>query len=141
MTTEAELYQRMKPWIKKIGYPVRLENAVHSGLPDMFLITQGHVLFMELKVAKSNILRFQKWQYSVGHEMMKHIHPHAHLIIVDTLELTKVITFKEAVRGGMQAVGDVLHVDVRGLVPYAYFTDEASFVKVMKRIIGEMSYA
>ena len=56
----------IKPKIKDLGAATRIENAAATSVPDAFLQTTEACLWIELKVAKGEIIKMPKFQYSFG---------------------------------------------------------------------------
>ena len=64
MGPEAKLYQKLKRKLPKISW-IRLENNSLLGTPDLLAYnTSGHFFTVELKVTKSNKVRFSPHQIS-----------------------------------------------------------------------------
>ena len=80
MGPERKLYQKLKSKTPKIIWN-RLENLSLSGTPDLLgYNTSGHFFTVELKVTKSNKVRFSP------HQIAFHVkHPHNTFILVQHL--------------------------------------------------------
>ena len=80
MGPEAKFYREIKKSIPNISW-IRLENLSLSGTPDLLgYNTSGHFFTVELKVTKSNKVRFSP------HQIAFHIkHPHNTFIMVEAL--------------------------------------------------------
>ena len=80
MAPERKLYQKLKKNITSISW-IRLENLSLSGTPDLLgYNTSGHFFTVELKVTKSNKVRFSP------HQIAFHIkHPRNSFILVEHL--------------------------------------------------------
>ena len=81
MAPERKLYQKIKKNITSISW-IRLENLSLSGTPDLLgYNTSGHFFTVELKVTKSNKVRFSP------HQISFHIkHPRNSFILVESLD-------------------------------------------------------
>ena len=80
MKPEQKLYAKIKKSIPKISW-IRLENNSLLGTPDLLgYNTFGHFFTVELKVTKSNKVRFSP------HQIAFHVkHPHNTFILVQAL--------------------------------------------------------
>jgi len=80
MGPEAKLYKKIKRNFKSISF-IRLENNSLLGTPDILACnTSGHFFTIELKVTKSNKVRFSP------HQIAFHVkHPHNTFIMVQAL--------------------------------------------------------
>ena len=81
MAPERKLYQKFKSKTPKIIWN-RLENLSLSGTPDLLgYNTSGHFFTVELKVTKSNKVRFSP------HQIAFHVkHPNNSFILVESLD-------------------------------------------------------
>jgi len=77
---ERKLYAKVKKFIPKISW-IRLENNSLHGTPDLLgCNVNGHFFTLELKVTKSNKVRFSP------HQISFHVkHPHNTFILVQAL--------------------------------------------------------
>ena len=101
MGPERKLYQKLKKDIPSISW-IRLENLSLSGTPDLLgYNTSGTFFTIELKVTKSNKVRFSP------HQIAFHVkHPHNTFILVEHLGQRSVKLFS----------GSMIHeLDARGL--------------------------
>ena len=80
MAPERKLYQKLKKNITTISW-IRLENLSLSGTPDLLgYNNSGHFFTVELKVTKSNKVRFSP------HQIAFHVkHPRNSFILVEHL--------------------------------------------------------
>ena len=80
MGPEAKLYKKLKRKLPKISW-IRLENNSLLGTPDILACnTSGHFFTVELKVTKSNKVRFSP------HQIAFHVkHPDNTFILVEAL--------------------------------------------------------
>ena len=80
MGPEAKLYKKLKRKLPEISW-IRLENNSLLGTPDILACnTSGHFFTIELKVTKSNKVRFSP------HQIAFHVkHPHNTFIMVEAL--------------------------------------------------------
>ena len=81
MAPERKLYQKLKKNITSISW-IRLENLSSSGTPDLLgYNTSGTFFTIELKVTKSNKVRFSP------HQIAFHVkHPRNSFILVEALD-------------------------------------------------------
>ena len=81
MAPERKLYQKLKKNITSISW-IRLENLSSSGNPDLLgYNTSGTFFTVELKVTKSNKIRFSP------HHIAFHVkHPNNSFILVESLD-------------------------------------------------------
>ena len=81
MGPERKLYQKLKKNIKSISW-IRLENLSSSGTPDLLGYNNSGTFFtVELKVTKSNKVRFSP------HQISFHVkHPRNSFILVEALD-------------------------------------------------------
>lgn len=75
MTTESGTYNRIMPWLGDYGCPVRIENAIASGLPDITFTAIGVNIWIELKVIKSEKIQLRPFQYAYASRTFEHIKP------------------------------------------------------------------
>ncbi len=80
MAPERKLYQKIKKHFSDFSL-IRLENNSLHGTPDLLVCnTSGHFFTIELKVTKSNKIKFSP------HQISFHIrHPHNTFILVEHL--------------------------------------------------------
>ena len=80
MGPERKLYQKLKRSCNKISW-IRLENLTLSGTPDLLGYNNSGTFFtVELKVTKSNKIRFSP------HQIAFHVkHPHNTFICIEAL--------------------------------------------------------
>ena len=101
LKAERKLYEKLKRSCNKISW-IRLENLTLSGTPDLLgYNVNGHFFTVELKVTKSNKVRFSP------HQIAFHVkHPHNTFILVEHLGQRSVKLFS----------GSMIHeLDDRGL--------------------------
>ena len=80
MGPEAKFYQQIKRIFKEFSL-IRLENSSLLGTPDLLVCnTSGHFCTLEIKVTKSNKLRFSPHQIAFHKR-----HPHNTFIIAKAL--------------------------------------------------------
>ena len=80
MGPEAKFYQRIKRNFKQFSL-IRIENSSLLGTPDLLVCnTSGHFCTLEIKVTKSNKLRFSPHQIAFHKR-----HPHNTFILAKTL--------------------------------------------------------
>ena len=81
MKPERKLYEKIKKSISQISW-IRLENLSLSGTPDLLgYNTNSHFFTVELKVTKSNKLKFSPHQIAFHHD-----HPKNSFIIAEALD-------------------------------------------------------
>ena len=81
MGPEAKFYREIKKNIPDISW-IRLENLSLSGTPDLLgYNNSGHFFTVELKVTKSNKVRFSPHQIAFHHD-----HPKNSFILVEALD-------------------------------------------------------
>ena len=80
MAPERKLYQKIKKYFKEFSL-IRLENNSLHGTPDLLVCNNnGHFFTIELKVTKSNKVKFSP------HQISFHVkHPHNTFILVEAL--------------------------------------------------------
>ena len=80
MGPERKLYQKLRKSLPQISW-IRLENNSLHGTPDLLgYNTSGHFFTVELKVTKSNKIKFSP------HQIAFHVkHPHNTFILVQAL--------------------------------------------------------
>ena len=80
MGPEAKLYQKLRKTIPEISW-IRLENISLHGTPDLLgYNNSGHFFTVELKVTKSNKVKFSPHQIAFHHD-----HPQNSFIMVEAL--------------------------------------------------------
>ena len=116
MGPERKLYQKLKKDIPSISW-IRLENLSLSGTPDLLgYNTSGTFFTIELKVTKSNKVRFSP------HQIAFHVkHPHNTFICIEHLGSGAVKLFrgsriKELVACGFKLDACCLGLDACGLM-------------------------
>ena len=88
MGPERELYQKVKKNIPSISW-IRIENLSSSGTPDLLgYNTLGNFFTVELKVTKSNKVRFSPHQIAFHSR-----HPNNSFILVEALDPSTVKLF------------------------------------------------
>ena len=80
MAPERKLYQKIKKYFSNFSL-IRLENNSLHGTPDLLVCNNnGHFFTIELKVTKSNKVKFSP------HQIAFHVkHPHNTFILVEAL--------------------------------------------------------
>ena len=111
MGPEAKLYQKLKRKLPKISW-IRLENNSLLGTPDLLAYnTSGHFFTVELKVTKSNKVRFSP------HQIAFHVkHPNNTFICIEhlgsgTVKLFRGSRIKELVAFGFKLDACCLGLD------------------------------
>ena len=110
MGPEAKLYKKFKRKLPKISW-IRLENNSLLGTPDLLgYNTSGHFFTVELKVTKSNKVRFSP------HQIAFHIkHPRNTFILVEHLGSGAVKLFPGSGILALEACGLKLEALATGL--------------------------
>ena len=100
MKAERKLYEKLKRNCNKISW-IRLENLSLSGTPDLLgYNTNGHFFTVELKVTKSNKVRFSP------HQIAFHVkHPKNTFILVEHLGQRSVKLFPGSMIQELDACG------------------------------------
>tara|TARA_R100000655_G_C2960194_1_gene188749 strand:- start:95 stop:541 length:447 start_codon:yes stop_codon:yes gene_type:complete len=62
MTTEKNLWLRVKKNLPHDCYATRIENRMGGGVPDVYIIWNGLVFWIELKITKDNKIRLSSNQ-------------------------------------------------------------------------------
>ena len=110
MGPERKLYQKLKRCCNKISW-IRLENLTLSGTPDLLGYNANHHFFtVELKVTKSNKVRFSP------HQIAFHLkHPRNSFILVEHLGSGAVKLFPGSGILALEACGLKLEALATGL--------------------------
>ena len=100
MGPERKLYQKLKKNCNKISW-IRLENLTLSGTPDLLGYNNSGTFFtVELKVTKSNKVRFSP------HQIAFHVkHPHNTFICIEALGQRSVKLFPGSMIMELDACG------------------------------------
>ena len=100
MGPERKLYQKLKRSCNKISW-IRLENLTLSGTPDLLGYNNSGTFFtVELKVTKSNKVRFSP------HQIAFHLkHPHNTFICIEALSSVCVKLFPGSMIKELDACG------------------------------------
>jgi len=116
---ERKLYAKIKKFIPKISW-IRLENLSLSGTPDLLgYNTFGHFFTVELKVTKSNKVRFSP------HQIAFHLkHPRNSFIMVEALGSGAVKLFEGSRILELEACGLKLDACCLGLEACSLFFEE-----------------
>jgi len=116
MGPEAKLYKKLKRKLPQFSW-IRLENNSLLGTPDILVSNaRGHFFTVELKVTKSNKVRFSP------HQIAFHVkHPHNTFIIVEALGSGAVKLFRgsqilELDACGLELEACCLSLDACGLL-------------------------
>ena len=119
MGPEAKLYKKLKRKLPEISW-IRLENNSLLGTPDILACnTSGHFFTIELKVTKSNKVRFSP------HQIAFHVkHPHNTFIMVEALGPGTVKLFRGSQILELDACGLELEACCLGLEACASFFSE-----------------
>ena len=110
MGPEAKLYKKLKNKLPQISW-IRLENNSLLGTPDLLACnTSGHFFTVELKVTKSNKVRFSP------HQIAFHVkHPDNTFILVEALGSGAVKLFRGSQILELEACGLELEACCLGL--------------------------
>lgn len=73
--TESEVYEKLKKPFNTFGVLSRVENAIGSGLPDVIYVANGNIIYIELKIIKSNTIYIRPFQYAYAVRTIPHIKP------------------------------------------------------------------
>tara|TARA_R100000234_G_scaffold32087_1_gene18866 strand:- start:83 stop:451 length:369 start_codon:yes stop_codon:yes gene_type:complete len=119
MGPERKLYEKLKTICKQISW-IRLENNSLHGTPDLLgYNTNGHFFTVELKVAKSNKVRFSP------HQIAFHVkHPRNSFILVQALGPGTVKLFPGSMVQELVACGLELEACCLGLEACGLFFNE-----------------
>ena len=119
MGPERKFYNKIKKSIPQISW-IRLENNSLHGTPDILACnTSGHFFTIELKVTKSNKVRFSP------HQIAFHVkHPHNTFIMVEALGPGTVKLFRGSQILELDACGLELDACCLGLEACASFFSE-----------------
>jgi len=119
MGPEAKLYKKLKRKLPEISW-IRLENNSLLGTPDLLACnTSGYFFTVELKVTKSNKVRFSP------HQIAFHVkHPHNTFIMVEALGSGAVKLFRGSQILELDACGLTLEACCLGLEACASFFSE-----------------
>lgn len=81
--TESDLWKRLKPKFKAAGaLPIRLENAANMSVPDVALIGCDATSWVELKIARGDLVYIPKHQFSFANELARTINRNLFWMIV-----------------------------------------------------------
>lgn len=78
MTTESGrsgIYSRISPWLGKYGVPMRIENAIASGLPDTIYAAKGNLIWIELKVVNNDKIELRRFQFAYASRCIPYLNP------------------------------------------------------------------
>ena len=119
MGPERKFYQEIKKSIPKISW-IRLENLSLSGTPDLLGYNANHHFFtVELKVTKSNKVRFSP------HQIAFHVkHPRNSFILVEHLGSGAVKLFPGSGILALEACGLKLEALATGLEACSLWLDQ-----------------
>ena len=76
---EANFWNTIRNNLPKGSQAWRLENRVAAGMPDCYIMIDGHPLWIELKVAKSNSVRLSPQQIAWH---VSHSHAGGHSLVL-----------------------------------------------------------
>ena len=73
MTTEKNLWLRVKKNLPNDCYATRIENRIASGVPDVHIIWNGLAFWLELKITKANKIKLSSNQiaWNTKHSLKK----------------------------------------------------------------------
>jgi hypothetical protein len=108
---ESLLYRKLEPWFKQGGLPIRIENAIGSGMPDILVLRKGRAIFVELKIQHSGKIHMPKFQWSFGRRIMRYYDASLHWVCVWDGTI-KACTFSQVALAPNTAANDVVTVDV-----------------------------
>ena len=119
MGPEAKFYQQIKRNFKEFSL-IRLENSSLLGTPDLLgYNTSGHFFTVELKVTKSNKVRFSPHQIA-----FHYTHPKNSFILVESLGPGTVKLFRGSRIMELEACGFQLEACCLGLEACGLFFSE-----------------
>jgi hypothetical protein len=107
----------MKAWFLSHGYPVRIENSISSGIPDIIYGQDGVLMFIELKILHGGKISMPKYQYAFGNVISKHIVPHAHWVAVGVSDQIHMYMFNQVINQPNLVVGDKVVVPLLSITP------------------------
>ena len=116
MTTESQLYRRIRPWLTPYGMVVRLENAVGSGMPDVLLAANGQIVLIELKVIDGFCIHLQKTQFAFAASMSPHIRPRGYWFFCFKQGVVYCYTWQN-MRDAVPTANAELTLNISGLEP------------------------
>lgn len=111
---ESELYAKLRPHLASWGEVDRIENIVGSGIADVFYSISGKCGWIETKVAKGDLIYFEKFQ---PNWLRKHHRQHVRLFVV-VLDSDLAIRFYPAgviLKAPQRAEKDKIVVDMRDM--------------------------
>ena len=132
MGPERKLYQKIKKSFTDFSL-IRLENLSLSGTPDLLVCNDnGHFFTIELKVTKSNKVKFSP------HQISFHVkHPDNTFIIVEALGSGDVKLFRGSRIKELVACG--LKLDAWSLVLEPLLPDLRHLFPVLRAVISHVS--
>lgn len=119
VTTEKNMWDKLRPWLNAYGIAIRIENGVGEGLPDVLFISGGRVIFIELKVLHGNRIILRRFQYAMATRVRHHIENKNYIFAVDTGEDISLFTF-EQIRGLSvnPLANESISIDLSTTVPF-----------------------
>src|SRR5262245_11978268 len=78
MTTESgrnSVWRSIVPSLDKHGVPMRIENAVVSGMPDSIYAARGRLIYIELKIVKHKHVELRPFQNAYASRCAQHLDP------------------------------------------------------------------
>jgi len=78
------LWNNIRPTLNMLGFATRIENTAATSLPDILFLTDGVVALIELKIERSNIIRFNKYQWAFNVKLLNYLDDDQLLVLVST---------------------------------------------------------
>jgi hypothetical protein len=78
MTTESGrngVWRSIAPLLGKYGVPMRIENAIASGMPDSIFAARVNLIYIELKVVKHKHIELRPFQNAYASRCIPHLNP------------------------------------------------------------------
>ena len=79
---ESDFYTRIRPWLFNVGTPLRIENTVTTGTPDVILLYRATVFMLELKIMRRDKIIVRPFQLSTAEVYTKVDIPHDQYLFV-----------------------------------------------------------
>lgn len=78
MTIESgrnSVYRRISPWLGEYGVPMRIENAIASGIPDIIYAAAGKLIYIELKIMEYHKIVLRRYQNAYASRCFPYVNP------------------------------------------------------------------
>ena len=118
--TEIDLWKRIRPFLVMDGFPVRVENVLSQGMPDVTYATKKGNIFIELKIEHAGKIKLEDFQLPFMMQCLEWLPDGMYwFCVARSSGAIHYFTGREILKGEQILMKSGLHVSLTGLTPSA----------------------